>query len=82
MKETGILAGLRMRVFGSFCNRGSGCGRAELGRAVGGTVEHEAVGVVAQPIEGRRGKQPIGGEGLVPLGEKTGEKKPGQIYFP
>lgn len=43
--------------------------RAEFGRAVGGAIQYQAIGVVAQPIQGCRSEQPVGGKGLVPLGE-------------
>lgn len=61
--------GLRVRVFGSFCNRRFGHGGAELRGAVGSAVEHEAVGVVAHAVEGGRSEQAVGGEGLIPLVE-------------
>lgn len=61
--------GGRIHVF-----RGAGKGvfrpiRTPSRRSVRGLVEGEALGVVAQPVDGGLGQQPVTGEGLVPLGE-------------
>ena len=69
MGETGIPAGSRMRGFAAVRNLRLGRRRRELRGPVGLPVEHEAVGVVAQPIQRCGCEQSIGGEGLVPLGE-------------
>ena len=69
MGETGIPAGSRMRGFAAVRNLRSDRRWPELRRAVGLPVQDEAVGVVAQSIQRRRGEQAIGGEGLIPLGE-------------
>jgi transposase len=61
--------GSRMRGLCAVGNLRPGRRRPELRGAIGLSVEHQAVGVVAQPIEGRRGEQPIGGEGLIPFAE-------------
>lgn len=68
-EQTDIPVGLRMRGFDVVYNPGSGRGRSELRGAVGSPIQYQAIGVVAQPIEGCRSEQPVGGEGLVPLGE-------------
>jgi len=50
--ETGIPAGSRMRGFRRIRNPRSGCCRRQLRGAVRVAVEYQAVGVVAQPVEG------------------------------
>ncbi len=68
-EQTDIPMALRMRGFDAVCNPGFGRGRSHLRGAVGSAIQYQAIGVVAQPIEGCRSEQAVGGEGLVPLGE-------------
>ena len=66
-EERASREGLRMTSFARVRNC-AGLGQC-LGCAVGLAVEHEAIRVVSQPVEGGRGEQAVGGEGLVPFRE-------------
>lgn len=45
------------------------CVGQQPGRPVGLSIEHQAVGVVAHPVQRGRSQQSVGREGFVPFGE-------------